>query len=85
LKTEQYLTFFFSFNSRIAKEFGFELIERTPFHEFYSQEMKHQENKQLFRKMKCVDANGEMTDEQWEAVGWIFFIKKSFFFFPKKC
>ena len=53
---------------RLAAEYGLRLEFRADFHQFYQQRIERRENRELFHRMSCVDADGRMSDDEWEAL-----------------
>ena len=54
----------------MANEFGLDLVEITPFHEYYEKKIKIEGFKKKFLKMKVVcKKNPNFPQEQWEING----------------
>jgi mRNA (guanine-N7-)-methyltransferase len=70
----------FSVLQRLAAECDMELKYRIAFHEFYRDHIKVPEHLQLFQRMDCLDRNGSIPADQWEALG----IYEVFIFRKKK-
>jgi len=54
---------------RLALEYDLELIYKAPFHEFYHECMQNSESVELMYRMKCLNSEGTISAEEWEAIG----------------
>jgi len=64
----EYLVHFATF-CNLAAEYGLEPVLRQPFHEFYQAHSVHPANVQLLHQMHCLDDNGSISSDEWEAIG----------------
>jgi mRNA (guanine-N7-)-methyltransferase len=64
----EYLVHFPTFQS-LAAEYGLELRMQARFHDFYQQNIQNNENIQLLYKMNCLNAEGTISPDEWEASG----------------
>eukprot|EP01113_Clastostelium_recurvatum_P050135 TRINITY_DN9419_c0_g1_i1.p1 TRINITY_DN9419_c0_g1~~TRINITY_DN9419_c0_g1_i1.p1 ORF type:complete len:352 (+),score=63.28 TRINITY_DN9419_c0_g1_i1:57-1112(+) len=58
----------FSVLSRLAAEYDLKLVRKTPFHQFYLECVQHLEHAELLHRMKCLDEEGTISPDEWEAI-----------------
>jgi len=54
---------------RLAEDYDLELLEKERFHEFYTKHVGFSDNQQLFERMRCLNSDGTISDDEWEASG----------------
>lgn len=55
--------------TRLASEFGMELVMKATFHEYYQESIKNARNVELLRRMQCLDEEGKISADEWECLG----------------
>lgn len=76
LQVPEYLVHYETF-CRLAAEFDLEPLLRQPFHEFYQAQrgpcaanlLDNPASVQLLHSMNCLDDNGSISPDEWEAIG----------------
>jgi len=63
---------------RLANEFDLELEYKARFHDFYSENINNTDNIELLHRMKVLNEEGKISDDEWEAIGMymVFIFKK---------
>jgi len=64
----EYLVHFPTF-VKLAGEYGLDLILKERFHDFYQRNINIPENMSLFHGMRCVNSEGTISEDEWEASG----------------